>query len=277
MKRALALIAFTSLAACAPSDPAAFAEQQWTICQGGFAYEEQRLQACSEVIASPAADASRRAEALVLRGSLRADSAQDARAAADFGRALRIDPTMVRAYIERGQMHFSRDAFESAIRDYDRALEIHPGWEEALSLRDAAMRASAEGRMSQLEILTRALAERPQDDALWNNRCWLRAVSGEELEFALADCNEAIRLNPRSSEAYDSRGLVNLKRGDNAAALSDYEAALRLAPGSGHYLYGRGVARMRLGQPEAARADFTAAERAEPGIASTYQGYGVSI
>ncbi len=37
-------------------------------------------------------------------------------------------------------------------------------------------------------------------------------MSGEELEFALADCNaEALRLNPRSAEAYDSRGLVHLK------------------------------------------------------------------
>jgi len=46
----------------------------------------------------------------------------------------------------------------------------------------------------------------------FNNRCWARTVIGD-LQAALKDCNEALRLRPNFVDALDSRGLVNLKSG----------------------------------------------------------------
>ncbi|MBC7770636.1 MAG: hypothetical protein H7124_17780 [Phycisphaerales bacterium] len=270
---ALALIA---VAACAPSDPEARAAQQWSVCEGA-GYPQQRLDACSAVIASAMTEPARKAEALVYRGMLRAEMVQDARAAADFGRALRIDPTFVNAYLERAQLHFNREAFDAAILDYDAVLDLRPGLESAVSMRDAARRQLEDGRLSEIELLTRSLVERPLDASLWNSRCWLRAVSGEELDLALIDCNESLRLDPRSAATLDSRGLVQLKRGEYALAIADYNAALAIEPGRGHFLFGRGAARLRMGDEAGARADFAAAERAEPGITRMYQNYGVTI
>ncbi|HYD88509.1 MAG TPA: tetratricopeptide repeat protein [Vitreimonas sp.] len=264
------------LAACSPSDPAVQAERQWHVCESSV-FDQQRLDACSAVIASAVTEPSQKAQALVHRGTLRVRLRQDARAIADFGRALRIDPGLVSAYLERGQLHFNREAFEAAVRDYEAALSLNPALSDAQLMRDAALRSLEERSLGELEWLTRELAENPLESGLWNNRCWLRAVSGEELDLALADCNEAIRLDPRSAAALDSRGLVHLKRGEYSAAVADYTAALALDPERGHYLYGRGVARLRMGEEAAGRADIAAAERAEPGIRRTYQGYGVEI
>jgi tetratricopeptide (TPR) repeat protein len=110
---------------------------------------------------------------------------------------------------------------------------------------------------------------------LLNNRCWVRAVAGRELELALADCNAALTIEPNSANTLDSRALVHLKRGSLAEALTDYEAALAIEPGDGHYLYGRGLVRRALGQNASAEEDFIAAERAQPGVAEMYRSYGL--
>jgi len=265
-----------AVAACAPADPATHLAQQWRLCESGIALAQERIQACSNVIAASQDDPERRAQALVQRGILRGDIEQDTRAIADFGRALRIDPNLASAYIERAQLHFARSAYEHAVRDYDAALRVSPNHPVAMQGREAALRGESSAMGDQLDIISEALARRPNEPTLWNNRCWIRAVEGEELDYALADCNEALRLDPQHAAALDSRGLVYLKRGDNAAALADYEAALRLEPNRGHYLYGRGVARLRMGN-SAGQADLDAAERAEPGVSRLYQGYGVQI
>lgn len=276
--RALAgVIVIATLAACAPADPAVQLAQQWRLCEGGAALADQRIEACSAVIAAATDDPARRAQALLQRGILRADTEQDARAVADFGRALRIDPMLSGAYVERARLHFARAAYDHALRDYDAALALEPNHPIALQGRAEALRGETTALASQLDIVSEALARRPSDASLWNNRCWIRAVEGDELDFALADCNEALRLDPRMAAALDSRGLVYLKRGDHAAALADYEAALALEPNSAHYRYGRGVARVRLGQTQAGQADMAAAERAEPGVARLYESYNIQI
>ena len=203
---------------------------------------------------------------------------------ADFGRALRIEPRLVRAYLAPGQVHHDRGAYESALADYDAALAIEPSLDSALIGREAALRDRAEmlarglGSVAvELETLTARIAANPYDPTLWNNRCWIRAVQGAELEFALSDCDEALRLDPRHAAALDSRGLVRIKRGEFNEAIADYNAALALEPGRGHYLYGRGVARIRLGQTAEGQADLAAAERAEPGIGEMYRTYGIEL
>jgi tetratricopeptide (TPR) repeat protein len=47
----------------------------------------------------------------------------------------------------------------------------------------------------------------------------------------LADCNEAIRLNPNLAMAYSARGNFYASRMDRVRARADFEQALRLNPG----------------------------------------------
>jgi outer membrane protein OmpA-like peptidoglycan-associated protein len=62
-----------------------------------------------------------------------------------------------------------------------------------------------------------------------NNRSWARAIT-DDLSGAQKDCSEALRLRPRYADAYDSRGLVQLKRGSFKDAIIDYDTALGINP-----------------------------------------------
>ena len=110
--------------------------------------------------------------------------------------------------------------------------------------------------------------------ALWNARCWNWAAIGD-LQAALSDCNEAIKLSPGSASAMDSRGLTHLKMGQWNAALSDFAAALRLDLKLASALYGRGLARQKLGRAGPARADINAATALNPNIAKEFERLGL--
>ena len=71
-----------------------------------------------------------------------------------------------------------------------------------------------------------------------------------DLQAALKDCNEALRLRPNFVDALDSRGLTNLKSGQTKNAIADFDAALKINPRLTSSLYGRGA------RQEAQRLDF---------------------
>ncbi len=52
----------------------------------------------------------------------------------------------------------------------------------------------------------------------------------QDLDRALSDCNEAIRLYSGNPSAYLNRGNVYLSKSDSERALGDFNAAIRLDP-----------------------------------------------
>jgi tetratricopeptide (TPR) repeat protein len=66
-------------------------------------------------------------------------------------------------------------------------------------------------------------------DAL-HERCWAKAVLNKELEEALADCNESLRLKPNDPETLGGRGFLYLRLGFMKTAILDYSAAIESMP-----------------------------------------------
>lgn len=273
--RAFAAIALTAcLAACIPPLNAETAELAWERCSGAGQIE-YRLSQCSAVIDFAGATQARRAEALIVRGALRAEQSQYPRALADFGRALRLDGDNAQIYFQRGLAHQASGAFDVAVRDFDRALALQPGLQAALDGRAAALQQRVTSFQQELAMLDQQLVRSPTDAALLNNRCWLRAVNNDNLDAALADCNASLAARPNDANVLDSRGLVQFKRGDYAAALADYEAAVQLDPENGHFLYGRGLTRIALGMAQEGADDQARADELTPGISRQYQDYNI--
>lgn len=275
MKRLAACVVMFLCAGCLGPVTEERAEQAWENCVDPNALTD-RVAACSTVISFDGSARERRVQALTTRGSIRAEQGDFARGLADFGRALRLDPNYAEAYLQRGLAHQARGGYDAAIHDFDFALTLQPALERAIALRDEALRLRGEDVFAQLESLNVALRETPTNSELLNNRCWIRAVNGIDLELALADCNAALSANPANAAARDSRGLVYLKMQNHAAALQDYEAALASEPQRGHFIYGRGIARLWLGDAQQAARDLAEAEQLEPGVTALYQSYGIS-
>ena len=81
---------------------------------------------------------------------------------------------------------------------------------------------------------------------------------------AIADLNQAIKLDPQTSSHYYNRGLAYLQSDRPELAIIDFDASLRLKPGNILALLARGRSLLERGDETRARADFDAALRANP-------------
>ena len=100
-------------------------------------------------------------------------------------------------------------------------------------------------------------------------------MAGQELQQAVADCNEAPKLMPNDVHILDSRGLTYLKLSDFDKAITDYSAILKVNPRHAASLYGRGLAKQKLGDNKGGVADVAAAKAIQANIADDFSRYGV--
>lgn len=107
--------------------------------------------------------------------------------------AIQILPDMHVAYTNRGRIYSAQGRYDLAIIDHTRALELY------------------------------------QDAIIFLNRstAYMRHNMPEE---ALADCNQALKMNPRFAKAYNNRGYILMHQGKLDAAIADFNLALDILP-----------------------------------------------
>lgn len=214
------------------------------------------------------------------RGQVRVDNEQPDLALADFAQAIRLKPDDPDALIARAALRADRgDPPDLIVTDLDAADRAVP--READAHLDMGGLYAYAGRPAAAVVqYSKWIDARPRDDVhmagALNSRCWARALGGEELDKALADCSTALKLHPNTADFLDSRGLVYLRQGNYDKAIADYDAALRLAPKTAWSLYGRGLAKSRKGLSAEGQADIAAATALQPKIAERAAGFGIT-
>jgi tetratricopeptide (TPR) repeat protein len=81
---------------------------------------------------------------------------------------------------------------------------------------------------------------------------------------AIADCTEAIRLDPKSTNEYYNRGFAWWQKGDPDQAIADWTEAIRLDPKYANAFNNRGIAWWQKDDLDKATADWTEAIRLDP-------------
>lgn len=150
----------------------------------------------------------------------------------------RAAPYVERAYVNRGMALLDAGHYPGAAADFDRALELNPRSPDALVGR-GTLRLRA-GRLPEaLEDFDRAIALDPNYGSPYDKRCIVKVRLRGPKE-ALDDCDRAVALDPLNDDAWINRGVVRRALGDHAAAMASYERALDINPGnaSAHYNYG---------------------------------------
>ena len=74
-----------------------------------------------------------------------------------------------------------------------------------------------------------------------------------------------------------NRGAAWSDKGDLDRAIADYTEAIRLDRANAYSLYGRGVAKLKKGDTAGGNADIAAAKAIKPDIAVVSAGYGITV
>ncbi|HVE56103.1 MAG TPA: tetratricopeptide repeat protein [Pyrinomonadaceae bacterium] len=109
-------------------------------------------------------------------------------------------------------------------------------------------------------LYRRTLAVTKDNFLISHNLCYTLTFENR-LDEAEPLCRTSIALNPNFFEAYNTLGILQLKRGQNAEAEQSFQEALRLAPGYALGNANLSVAQALLGKPVEAEASLEKAVR----------------
>jgi tetratricopeptide (TPR) repeat protein len=176
-----------------------------------------------------------------------------ARAGADFDQAIALRPDHAEPYINRALALQGRGQYEEASADLTHALDLGAPYSRIYFMR-ARVREKAgevEGAKTDRE---EGLRREPTDESSWIARGLARLT--QDAEGALADFNQALKLNPRSLGALQDKAYVLAERlGRPREALQTLDRAVMLYPDFIAARSGRGLLQARLGRRQAAVAD----------------------
>jgi tetratricopeptide (TPR) repeat protein len=254
----------------------ALADSQSEFAQCKFVGEignaDLNIAACNRVLDDPRTSGPSRAVVLNNRCGWWWAKKDPDRALPDCNEAIRIEPGLAAAHINRGNVYLSKADFEHAFDDFNEAIRLDPksGW--AYGARGDFYKNKGDFDHA-LADLSEAIRLEPNYAMAYFFRSDLYKTKGD-FDHALADLNESIRLDPNSAMAYFARGCVSYLVGNNAAALADFTTSIRLDPNDAAAYFNRGVAYFVLGGHVAdAEADFKKASELNPkdGYAALWQ------
>ncbi len=228
------------------------------------------------------------ANLLVDRGRDTANKGDRAGAIALYTRAMKLDPKLTRAYVNRAIERKVLGDVSGALADYGRAIQLNP--KDVASYNNRAYILRSQGKYAAaladlnrvvaspkyrvLGLSARAVVYRHMgraDDALRDYRAAFaaqpdRASIPYNMAFVWADkgdlvrvldsLGKALKIQPSYTRALVARSSVLLHRGDFAGALVDAERAVSLDPAYKPAYTARGRVLLARGRLKASQADF---------------------
>jgi tetratricopeptide (TPR) repeat protein len=98
----------------------------------------------------------------------------------------------------------------------------------------------------------------------YNNRCLAYEIRGDH-DRAIADCEQAIKLDPKRARAYLGRGMIYEDKGDHDRAITDYGTAIELDPKLAAVYALRAIAYAKKGDKQHVIGDLRKALTLDPG------------
>lgn len=162
---------------------------------------------------------------------------------------------------------------ETAVKNCDKALKVSS---KSISLLvEKTILLSRLGRSAEEKVALKAAEDeshRPDD---LNSLCYSLATENIELDRALAACETAAHLEPKSSAILDSRAFTLMRLGRNAEAIKAYDQVLEINPKEYASRYGRALVEARLGLRDQSARDMADVMAARPKLREEFEKIGV--
>jgi tetratricopeptide (TPR) repeat protein/predicted aspartyl protease len=108
------------------------------------------------------------------------------------------------------------------------------------------------------------VAQPAPTDAAGFRRRGAASAGRRDFQGAIADFDQAVRLDPADADNFYQRALARWQNGQPVLAMSDFDQALKIKPDAIPALIGRGALRLSSDDEAGARADFEAVDAAAP-------------
>jgi len=210
------------------------------------------------------------AASLIARAVLLETMGEKEKAAADYQTALGIDPSSRPVLTRLGLLQIDAGRKEAALAPIEahvaNADDDKPDW----LLAQAELMARIGDADGALAAMDEAIAVKPTNATLLNERCWIKATLAVQLDGAIQDCTRANELSENNAASLDSRALVYLRLNRLDEALADIDGALDRRPESASSLYLRAAIERRMGKTHDADEDAANARLISPHIDEDY-------
>jgi eukaryotic-like serine/threonine-protein kinase len=199
----------------------------------------------------------------------------ESRAEASYAACIALWPRFHWTYFNRGLAFLRQKDYRQAVADFDKMISLRPEITETYLNRALAYQGLREYAKADGD-LTEALERGSSSSRLFFMRSRVRAQRADK-EGARRDFEEGLRRTPADEQSWSTRGFAFLSR-DPKAALADFEQALRLNPRSPAGLQNKAhVLAERLGRTEEALHVLDKAIKLYPDSAATRGGRGVLL
>lgn len=183
------------------------------------------------------------------RGLMRLDQKQDQAAAADFLKALKLEPSNLIAIKSLGRAYGQSGDYEKSLFDFDQALKSIGAKDSPNYYQGRASLQNAAGHYKQaLSDLQKASLEVSDRESLRLELAQCYEHLGE-LTQAYREYSELLDNNPRQYDWYLKRGSIAAKQHHFSLAIGDFEAAISLMPNNGfegYLLEGQALAAAKM-------------------------------
>ncbi len=165
------------------------------------------------------------------RGNAYNGKGQYDRAIQDFGQAIKLNPNYAGAYDNRGNAYNGKGDYDRAIQDFDQAIKLNPNYAGTYNNRGNAYHGKGQYDRA-IQDFDQAIRLKPDYAGAYNNRGNAYNAKGQ-YDRAIQDFNQAVQLDRSDGKYWGNRGFSYLKKGslrDLDQAIADSEQALRLNP-----------------------------------------------
>lgn len=177
--------------------------------------------------------------------------------------ALERNPFITDAYQLRGISRQTLKKNKEAIEDYTKGLELMPEHKTFL-INKAVAEETIKDYDAATETYSRLISLYPNFENAYLGRTQLYLSKGDTIK-ALEDINQSIKLSKNNANAYVMRADINMKVGkDYKSALADMDEAIKLEPQFAGYFINRAFLKYHLDDYFGAMSDYDYAIGLEP-------------